>query len=157
MRGRLQEKWAGISSASEVRAYDVYAMVEAGILGFKCRRQTGLHGFEDGYIYEIIDPETGVVLPNGQEGELVITHLERQGMPLLRYRTGDITTIEDAPCTCGRTHLRLMGIRGRYGELPKVAVPTIYVSQVEDIIYRFPEYSGGINVIHDGARSGTPP
>lgn len=153
LRERFQEKWAEVSSASEVRVCDVYGMVEMGLLGFECRQQNGLHGFEDGYIYEIINPETGELLPAGEEGELVITHLEREAMPLIRYRTGDITTIDDSPCSCGRTHLRLKGIKGRYNQRLRIAGKIIYASQVEDIVARFKEYSGEINVFADGTKA----
>lgn len=152
-RERFQEKWAEVSSAPEVKVCDVYGMVELGLLAFECRQQNGLHGFEDGYIYEVIDPETGETLPPGEEGELVITHLEREGMPLIRYRTGDITTVEDNPCPCGRTHLRLKGIKGRYSQRLDVSGKTIYVGQIEDIVGRFKESSGEFNVLIDGSQT----
>lgn len=152
VRERHQRRWAQVSSSFDVKVCDVYAMVELGILGFECRQQTGLHAFEDGYIYEVVDPQTGSVLPAGEEGELVVTHLERKGMPLLRYRTGDITAIDDSPCTCGRTHVRLQGIKGRYGEIPLTGGKRVYASQVENIIGKFPQYAGGINVFRNGSQ-----
>jgi phenylacetate-CoA ligase len=153
LRERFQEKWAEVSSAPEVKVCDVYSMVEMGLLAFECRQQNGLHGFEDAYIYEIIDPETEEPLPAGEEGELVITHLQREGMPLIRYRTGDITTVDDSPCPCGRTHLRLKGIKGRYSQRLKIAEKTIYASQVEDIVARFKQYLGEFNILTDGAQA----
>ncbi|MCL5961849.1 MAG: hypothetical protein M1358_21465, partial [Chloroflexi bacterium] len=133
-RKRFEKKWAEVSSAPGVKVCDAYGLVEVGLLGFECRQLNGLHGFEDAYIYEVVDPKTGATLSPGEEGELVVTHLERFGMPLIRYRTGDITTIDDRPCTCGRTHLRLKGIKGRYSQRLEIAGKTIYASQVEEII-----------------------
>jgi phenylacetate-CoA ligase len=149
VRKGLEKRWAALST-EEVRICDMYAMVEVGILGFECRQQAGIHAFEDGYIYEIIDPETHTVLPPGQEGELVVTHLEREGMPLIRYRTGDITAIDDGPCACGRTHVRLRGIKGRYAERLQILGKSVYVSQVEEIIGRT-GYQGPVNVFTDGS------
>jgi phenylacetate-CoA ligase len=151
-RERFQEKWAEVSSSPEVKVYDVYGMTELGFLAFECSHQNGLHGFEDAYIYEVIDPETEELLPPGGEGELVVTHLEARGMPLVRYRTGDITGIDDGPCPCGRSHLRLKGIKGRYSQRLNISGKTIYLSQIEDIVGRFKDYSGDFNVLIDGAQ-----
>jgi phenylacetate-CoA ligase len=133
--------------------YDVYGMTELGFLAFECSHQNGLHGFEDAYIFEVIDPERGNVLPPGGEGELVVTHLEARGMPLVRYRTGDITGIDDGPCPCGRSHLRLKGIKGRYSQRLNISGKTIYLNQIEDIVGRFKDYSGDFNVLIDGAQT----
>ena len=128
-------------------------MVELGLLAFECRQQYGLHAFEDGYIYEVINPNTTEPLPVGEEGELVITHLERTGMPLIRYRTGDITRIDDSPCSCGRTNLRLKGIQGRYSQRLNVSGRTVDISQIEEILGKFQEYSGDFNVFINGSPS----
>lgn len=152
-RRRFEEKWAEVSSEPDVKVCDAYGMVEVGFLGFECRQQKGLHGFEDAYIYEVINPETGSPLAPGEEGELVVTHLERFGMPLIRYRTGDITSIDDLPCACGRTHLRLQGIEGRYSERLEIVGKRIYGSQVEEIIGGFHEYGGDFNILVDGSRA----
>jgi len=153
VRDEIEALWQGISTEGEVKACDAYGMVELGLLGFECRHQEGLHGFEDSYIYEIIDPVTGNLLDQGDEGELVVTHLEREGMPLIRYRTGDITSIDDSPCPCGRTHLRLRGIKGRWTERLEVQEAVVFSGQVDEVVARIKEYKGGYNVFINGSRN----
>ena len=148
---RFQEMWGEVSDQTKITICDVYGMVEVGLLGFECTHQKGLHGFEDAYIYEIIDPNTEDVLPPGEEGELVVTHLDREAMPLIRYRTGDITSIQLEPCVCGRTHLRLMGIKGRLDQAINVTGKKIYQSQIEEALVSFKGYSGEFNVIQNGS------
>ncbi len=105
-----------LSKAFDAKVHDIYAMQELGVLAAECKVGKGLHGFEDQFVYEIVDPETGEVQDDGKEGELVVTDLHRCAFPLIRYRTGDITSIERGKCRCGRTHLRLAGIKGRVNE-----------------------------------------
>ena len=100
-RAILEEAWGH----AQVR--DVYAMEETGVLAAECGTRDGLHGFEDHFIYEVVDPATGEVVRPGKKGELVVTSLRTQAMPLLRYRTGDLVTVDDGLCECGGTHLRL--------------------------------------------------
>ena len=152
VRKEIESLWRGISLSEEIKVCDVYAMIEVGLLGFECRHQKGLHGFEDSYIYEIINPETEKVLGPGEEGELVVTHIDREGMPLIRYRTGDITIIDDSPCPCGRTHLRLLGIKGRLTEKLEVKGIPIYWSQVEEIMGQIKSYRGNHNILVNGTR-----
>jgi phenylacetate-CoA ligase len=149
-RERFTQMWLETTSESTVELYDVYGLVELGLLGFECSAHNGLHGFEDAYIYEVIDPDTKQVLAPGQEGELVVTHLERTAMPLIRYRTGDITAIETAQCNCGRTHLRLSGIKGRLEQSIIVNGRRIYQSQIEEAIGGVKEYSGDFNIMVAG-------
>jgi len=144
---RYRQMWQEVSDQSNIAICDVYGMVEVGLLAFECISQTGLHGFEDSYVYEIIDPDTGDPLPPGEEGELVVTHLEREGMPLIRYRTGDVTCIHPDPCSCGRTHVRLMGIKGRLSQALTIAGKRIYQSQIEEAVGGLRSYSGEFNVI----------
>lgn len=150
-RAQFRAMWSEVSREEKVNICDVYGMVEVGLLGFECTENRGLHGFEDAYVYEIIDPETGAVLPEGHEGELVITHLERTGMPLIRYRTGDITSIQTEPCACGRTHLRLVGIRGRRDQGVKVDGRIVYQSDIEEAMAKVDTFSGEFNVVIDGS------
>jgi phenylacetate-CoA ligase len=152
VRARIEELWQSISLEQGVKVCDAYGMIETGYLGFECRHQNGIHGFEDACIYEIIDPVTKELLKPGEEGELVVTHLEREGMPLIRYRTGDITSLDDSPCPCGRTHVRMKGIKGRWAERLEVKGINIYSSQVDEAMARIREYKGGYNILVDGDR-----
>jgi phenylacetate-CoA ligase len=116
-----------------IRAIDVYGLSE--ILGpgvaSECEARDGLHGWEDHFLFEIIDPETLMPLPMGETGELVITTLTKEALPMVRYRTRDITRLTDAPCTCGRTHLRIMRITGRDDDMLIIRGVNVYPSQVE--------------------------
>jgi len=153
VRAEIQELWQSISLEPKVTVCDAYGMMETGYLGFECSHQKGIHGFEDAYIYEIINPETKELLKPGEEGELVVTHLEREGMPLIRYRTGDITSLDDSPCACGRTHIRMKGIKGRWSERLEVNGRSIYSSQVDEAMAKIKGYTAGYNIIIDGDRS----
>ena len=99
------EACRGGGEACRFKAYDIYGLSEIigpGV-GIECHCQQGLHLFEDHFYPEIIDPQTGEVLPDGSEGELVLTTLSKEAMPMIRYRTRDITALETKPCACGRT------------------------------------------------------
>jgi len=124
-----------------IRAYNCYGLSELNgpAVAFECPRQDGLHLWEDSYLAEIVDPETGQALPEGARGELVLTNLNREGMPLLRYRTRDITSRLAAPCPCGRTHRRLERITGRTDDMLIVKGVNIYPVQVERVLMRFAE------------------
>ncbi len=93
--------------------------------------QDGLHGWEDHFLFEIIDPETGEVLPRGEKGELVITTLTKQALPMVRYRTRDITRLIEEPCSCGRTHARLEKMTGRSDDMLIIRGVNVFPSQVE--------------------------
>jgi phenylacetate-CoA ligase len=108
-------------------------------VGFECPTDGALHLWEDHYIVEIIDPETGAVLPDGQEGELVLTTLQREAMPLLRYRTRDLTRIIPETCKCGRTHLRIEPIKARSDDMLILGGVNVYPSQVEQVLMGIPE------------------
>lgn len=126
MRARIQE-------AANIRAYDIYGLSE--IIGpgvaAECFAQDGLHLFEDHFYPEIIDPETGEVLPDGSEGELVLTTLSKEAMPMLRYRTRDITAIYSEPCPCGRTIRRMRRITHRSDDMFIVRGINVFPSQIE--------------------------
>jgi len=116
-----------------IKAIDVYGLTE--ILGpgvaAECGAQDGLHCWEDHFLFEIIDPDTLKPLPLGATGELVITTLTKEALPMVRYRTRDITRLTDAPCTCGRTHLRIMRVTGRDDDMLIIRGVNVYPSQVE--------------------------
>jgi phenylacetate-CoA ligase len=116
-----------------IKAIDVYGLSE--ILGpgvaCECGAQDGLHGWEDHFLFEIIDPDTLKPLPMGDTGELVITTLTKEALPMVRYRTRDITRLSDAPCACGRTHLRIMRVTGRDDDMLIIRGVNVYPSQVE--------------------------
>lgn len=117
-------------------AHDIYGMSELSGPGvaMECRSKNGLHVWEDQYIVEIIDPNTGEVLEAGEKGEMVVTTITKEGMPLLRYRTRDITILDDAPCECGLTHSRIRRILGRTDDMLKVRGICVFPSQIEEIL-----------------------
>jgi len=119
-----------------IDAYNVYGLTE--IIGpgvaHECPAKSGLHIWEDHFFVEVIDPETGEPLPEGKEGELVITTLTRKGMPMLRFRTRDITTLHRERCSCGRTFARIERIKGRSDDMIKVRGVMLFPYQIEQAI-----------------------
>ncbi len=140
------EPWSdGLRRALESRlgltAIDVYGLSE--IMGpgvaIECHEaQAGLHGWEDHFLFEIIDPESGEPREMGEAGELVITTLTKEALPMIRYRTRDITRLTDEPCRCGRTHLRLRRITGRSDDMLIVRGVNVYPSQIEAALVGLP-------------------
>ena len=126
-----------------VKAYNSFGMSEMNGPGvaFECTYQDGLHLWEDAYIMEIIDPETLEPVPDGEMGELVLTTLDRDMMPLLRYRTRDLTRIIPGPCACGRTHRRIDRLKGRSDDMFIVKGVNIFPMQIEKILMNFKELS----------------
>ena len=124
-----------------VKAYNSFGMTEMNGPGvaFECTEQNGMHFWEDCYFVEIIDPETGEPVPEGEIGELVLTTLDREMMPLLRYRTRDLTRILPGKCPCGRTHLRIDRIKGRSDDMFIIKGVNIFPMQVEKILVQFPK------------------
>lgn len=114
--------------------YGVSEIMGPGIAG-ECEYKSGLHLFEDAFFPEIIDPQTGEVLPPGSVGELVITTLSREAFPLIRYRTGDLTRLNYAPCACGRTSVRMEKPFGRTDDMLIVKGVTLFPSQIEEVIF----------------------
>ena len=123
-----------------VKAYNSYGLSEMDGPGvaFECQRQNGMHVWEDNFIVEIIDPDTLEPVPEGEEGELVLTTLLRDGMPILRYRTKDLTRIIPGPCECGRTHVRIERIKGRTDDMLILKGVNIFPIQIEKKLMEVP-------------------
>ena len=141
MRKRIREELG-------IELYDIYGLTEIygpGI-GVNCKYDTGMHIFDD-YLYtEIIDPETGKVLPDGEWGEIVITTLVKEGAPLIRYRTHDLSRIIPGECPCGRTYPRLDVIAGRSDDMMKIKGVNVFPKQIEEILASFPELSSAYQI-----------
>ena len=124
-----------------VKAYNSFGMTEMSGPGvaFECQEQNGMHIWEDSYLVEIVDPDTLEPVPDGEIGELVLTTLDREAMPLIRYRTRDLTRILTEECPCGRTHRRLDRMKGRSDDMFIVKGVNIFPMQIEKILMQFPE------------------
>jgi phenylacetate-CoA ligase len=124
-----------------LKAYNSYGLSEMNGPGvaFECLAQNGLHVWEDAYLAEIVDPDTGKPVPEGEMGELVLTTLTRRGMPVIRYRTRDLTRFLPGGCPCGRAHRRFDRIQGRVDDMFIIKGCNIYPMQVEKILMSFPE------------------
>ncbi len=124
-----------------IKCFNSYGLSEMNGPGvaFECEYRDGMHIWEDGFIPEIIDPETGDVLPDGELGELVLTNLTRKAMPILRYRTRDLAHLYDGVCRCGRQHRRLSRIKGRTDDMMIINGVNVFPSQIEEVIMRIPE------------------
>lgn len=133
-----EEMRADIEAKLGIKAYDIYGLTELigpGVAA-ECGEQDGLHVFEDHFYPEIIDSESGAVLPAGEKGELVLTTLTRQGTPVLRYRTRDITYLIDEPCPCGRTSRRIHRLMGRNDDMLIIRGVNVFPQQVEEVLLR---------------------
>ncbi len=119
-----------------IRAYDIYGLTEISAPGvsFECEAQTGMHVNEDHFIAEIINPETGEVLPEGEKGELVFTSITKKAFPLLRYRTRDICVLNREPCPCGRTHVKMSKPMGRSDDMMIIRGVNVFPSQIETVL-----------------------
>jgi phenylacetate-CoA ligase len=133
-RKRIEEMYG-------VKAYNSFGLTEMNGPGvaFECEYQNGMHVWEDGYVLEIVNPETLEPVPDGEYGELVMTTLDREAMPLIRYRTRDITRIIPEKCKCGRTHRRIDRITGRSDDMFIVKGCNVFPMQIEGILMRIPE------------------
>lgn len=135
MRQELEKKLG-------IRAYDIYGLTE--IMGpgvaYECECQDGMHICEDHFIVEIIDPDTGEVLPEGATGELVFSSITKEGFPILRYRTRDICSLIPEPCKCGRTHIRMRKPAGRSDDMMIIRGVNVFPSQIEEVLLKV---SGG--------------
>ncbi|MBQ1796905.1 MAG: phenylacetate--CoA ligase [Prevotella sp.] len=125
-----------------IKAYDIYGLSEISGpgVGFECECQNGTHLNEDYFLPEIVDPKTGQPLPEGQMGELCFTHLTKEGMPLLRYRTHDLTALHYDKCECGRTLVRMDRILGRCDDMLIIRGVNVFPSQIEDVILKQEEF-----------------
>lgn len=131
MRAQIEEKLG-------LKAYDIYGLSE--IMGpgvsYECEYQCGMHVCEDHFIPEIIDPETGEVLSEGEKGELVFTTITKEGFPLIRYRTRDICSLTYEPCKCGRTHVRMNKPQGRTDDMLIIRGVNVFPSQIEEVLLK---------------------
>ena len=129
MRRKIEDKLG-------LKAYDIYGLSE--IMGpgvsYECEYQCGMHVCEDHFIPEIIDPDTGEVLPEGEWGELVFTTITKEGFPLIRYRTRDICSLNYEPCKCGRTHVRMNKPQGRTDDMLIIRGVNVFPSQIEEVL-----------------------
>ena len=136
-----EEMRRDIEKTLGIKAYDIYGLTETSGPGvaYECSEQTGMHINEDHFIAEIIDPETGEVLPEGEKGELVFTSITKEAFPLLRYRTRDLTRVLGRTCPCGRNHVRIDRMRGRSDDMMVLRGVNIFPIQIEKILMTFPE------------------
>ncbi len=142
------ERWSekmrnSISEKLGIELYDIYGLTEIygpGI-GINCEHNTGMHIWDDYLYLEIIDPVTGKPVPDGEEGEIVITTLVKEGAPLIRYRTHDLSRIIPGECPCGRKYPRIDTIKGRTDDMMKIKGVNVFPSQIEEVLGAFPEIS----------------
>ncbi len=133
-----RRKIEGLWGIDVYNSYGLSEMNGPG-LAFECANKAGMHVWEDGFLLEVIDPDTGLAVPDGEKGELVFTILCREAMPLLRYRTHDISSVIPGPCPCGRTHRRIARITGRTDDMLIINGVNVFPSQVEEVLMRMPE------------------
>ena len=142
-----------IEKALGIKAFDIYGLSE--IIGpgvaSECPCQNGLHINEDHFFAEIIDPVSGQILPHGEKGELVLTTLTKEGMPMLRYRTRDLAVLDSAPCDCGRTLIRMSKVLGRSDDMLIIRGVNVFPSQVESVLLGLGETSPHYQLIVDRA------
>lgn len=131
-----EEMRRDIEKSLGIKAYDIYGLTELAGPGvsFECQEQTGMHINEDHYIAEIIDPDTGEVLPEGSRGELVLTSVDKEAFPLLRYRTRDICVLTREKCSCGRTFVKMSKPMGRSDDMLIIRGVNVFPSQIETVL-----------------------
>src|ERR1035441_2938450 len=141
-----------IEQAFGCDVYNSYGLTEMNGPGvaFECEHKAGMHLWEDNFILEIIIPATGEPLPEGETGEMVLTTLNREAMPILRYRTRDITSIIPEPCKCGRTHRRLNRITGRSDDMLIIRGVNIFPQQIERVLMSFPQVGRNYVIVIEG-------
>ncbi len=144
MRKDIEEKLG-------IECFDIYGLSEIAGPGvaIECSDHSGLHIWEDNFYPEIINPETGEVLPDGEWGELVITTITKEGMPLIRYRTRDITRLISEPCVCGRTHRKIDRLHGRTDDMLIIRGVNVFPSQIEEALLRAGEVEPHYLIIVD--------
>lgn len=133
-----EEMRRDIEKSLGIKAYDIYGLTETSGPGvaFECEEQTGMHINEDHFLAEIIDPETGEVLPEGSKGELVFTSLDKEAFPLLRYRTRDICVLSRKKCSCGRTLIKMTKPMGRSDDMLIIRGVNVFPSQIETVLIK---------------------
>jgi len=133
-----EEMRRGIEKTLGIKAYDIYGLTETTGPGvsFECSEQTGMHINEDHFLAEIIDPDTGEVLPEGSKGELVFTSLDKEAFPLLRYRTRDICVLTRKQCSCGRTFVKMAKPMGRTDDMLIIRGVNVFPSQIEAVLLK---------------------
>ena len=133
-----EEMRRDIEKSLGIKAYDIYGLTETSGPGvsFECEEQTGMHINEDHFLAEIIDPETGEVLPEGSKGELVFTSLDKEAFPLLRYRTRDICVLSRKKCSCGRTLIKMSKPMGRSDDMLIIRGVNVFPSQIETVLLK---------------------
>ena len=137
-----------------IKAYDIYGLTETSGPGvaYECEEQHGMHINEDHFYAEIIDPDTGEVLPDGEKGELVFTALDKEAFPLLRYRTRDICVLNRTPCSCGRTHVRMSKPMGRSDDMLIIRGVNVFPSQIETVLLK-EGYTPNYQIVLDRERN----
>ena len=133
-----------------IKAFDIYGLTELSGPGvsFECSAQSGMHVNEDHFIPEIIDPDTGEVLPEGEEGELVFTAIDKEAFPMIRYRTRDICSLSREKCSCGRTHVKMMKPKGRSDDMLIIRGVNVFPSQIETVLLNH-GYAANYQIIVD--------
>ena len=131
-----EEMRHSIEKSLGIKAYDIYGLTEISGPGvaFECEAQSGMHINEDHFYVEVIDPETGEVLPEGSKGELVFTSLDKEAFPLIRYRTRDICVLSREKCSCGRTHVKMTKPMGRFDDMMIIRGVNVFPSQIETVL-----------------------
>ena len=143
MRQRIEE-------ATGIKAYDVFGTSElSGPLFTECVYQDGIHIWADQFLIEVLDPHTGEPVPDGEKGELVITTLAKEALPLIRYKIGDITIINKETCKCGRTHPRIMRVLGRADDMLIIRGINVFPGQIESVLLKIPEVGDHFMIIVD--------
>ncbi len=145
-----EEMRVRIEQSTGIKAYDVFGTSElSGPLFTECSQQDGIHIWADQFLVEIINPETGEQVKDGERGELVMTTLAKEALPLIRYRIGDITILNWETCACGRTHPRIMRVMGRADDMLIVRGINVFPGQVESVLMNIPEVGEHFMIIVD--------
>ncbi|MBE6970228.1 MAG: phenylacetate--CoA ligase [Ruminococcaceae bacterium] len=149
-----EEMRQDIQNTLGIKAYDIYGLTELSGPGvsFECSEQRGMHVNEDHFIAEIIDPDTGEVLPEGEQGELVFTAIDKEAFPMIRYRTRDICRLSREKCSCGRTHVRMMKPKGRTDDMLIIRGVNVFPSQIETVLMKH-GYTANYQIIIDRVRN----
>ena len=149
-----EEMRQSIQDTLGIKAFDIYGLTELSGPGvaFECSEQTGMHINEDHFIAEVIDPDTGEVLPDGVQGELVFTAITKKAFPLLRYRTRDICVLSHEKCSCGRTHVKMSKPRGRTDDMLIIRGVNVFPSQIETVLLN-QGYPANYQIIVDRVRN----